>query len=178
MPYSYLNLMAKGIIRLCYRKIINASSQKVWDQYVFESSYKEFLMQSQLYNQEKKYNSFAELLINVPGAERLHFLVSAAITGYVQQLKGKVPDILNNLGKHFLEFLNYQFEIINSDIKNKATHQVAINFFSEPMTWHDTIGNYLLVSPLNSGENQDGVLTHLVQLQPFLSIYSVKNETA
>ncbi len=94
--------MAKGIIRLCYRKIIDASSQKMWDKYVFESSYTEFLMQSQLYNQEKKYNSFAELLINVPDAEKLHFLVSAAIGGYMQQLNGIVPDIIDNLGKHFL----------------------------------------------------------------------------
>ena len=166
--------MKKGIVRLCYRKIMDASSQKVWDQYVFESSYKEFMMQSQLYNREKKYNSFAELLIYVPGAEKLHFLVSSAITGYMQQLKGKVPDILNNLGKHFLEFINYQFEIINSDTKNKSAHQVAINFFSDPLVWHDAIDNYLLVSPINGKQNEDGVLSHLVQLQPFFSIYSIK----
>jgi hypothetical protein len=168
--------MAKGIIRLCYRKIIDASSQKMWDKYVFESSYAEFLMQSQLYNQEKKHNSFAELLIAVPDAEKLHFLVSAAIGGYMQQLNGIVPDILDNLGKHFLQFNNYRFEIINSDIKNKAAHQIAINFFSEPLVWHDTIDNYLLISTLGAEKNDDGVLTNLVQLQPFLSIYSIKNE--
>jgi hypothetical protein len=170
--------MAKGTIRLCYRKIIDASSQKIWDKYVFESSYAEFLMQSQLYNQVKKYNSFAELLINVPGSEKLHFLVSAAIGGYMQQLNGIVPDILDSLGKHFLSFSNYRFEIINSDIQNKAAHQVAINFFSEPLVWHDTIDNYLLISTLGAEKNEDGVLTHLVQLQPFLSIYSIKNEIA
>jgi hypothetical protein len=170
--------MAKGIIRLCYRKIIDASSQKMWDKYVFESSYAEFLMQSQLYNQEKKHNSFAELLIAVPDAEKLHFLVSAAIGGYMQQLNGIVPDILDNLGKHFLQFNNYRFEIINSDIKNKTAHQVAITFFSEPLVWHDSIDKYLLISTLGAEKNEDGVLTHLVQLQPFLSIYSIKNETA
>lgn len=168
--------MTKGVIRLCYRKIIDASSQKAWDKYVFESSYTEFLMQSQLYNQGKKYNSFAELLINVPGAENLHFLVSAAISGYMQQLNGIVPDILDNLGKHFLPFSNYRFEIINSDIKNKTVHQVAINFFSEPLAWHDSIDNYLLVSTINADKNEDGVLATLMQLQPFLSIYSIKNE--
>ena len=104
--------MAKGIIQLCYRKIIDASSQKIWDQYVFESSYKEFLMQSQLYNQEKKHTSFAELVINVPAAERLHFLVTASVIGYVQQLNQVIPEIVDNLGKHFLRFNNYRFEII------------------------------------------------------------------
>jgi hypothetical protein len=170
--------MAKGIIRLCYRKIIDTSSQKMWDKYVFESTYTELLMQAQLYNTEKKYTSFAELIINVPGADKLHFLVSAAIGGYIQQLNGIVPDILDNLGKHFLSFSNYRFEIINSDFKNKQQHQVAINFFSEPLVWHDSIDNYLLISPVNTDKNEDELLTNLVQLQPFLSIYSIKNETA
>src|SRR5687768_2918956 len=170
--------MAKKIIRLYYRKVIDASSQKTWDKYVFDSTYTEFLMQSQYYNQEKKYSSFGELIQNVPGAEKLHFLVSAAIVGYLKQLDGVVPDILNNLGKHFLKFTGYRFEIINSDIKNKTGHQVAINFFSEPLTWHDTVGGYLLVSPLNGEENEDGILTDLLQLQSFLSIYSLKEETA
>ena len=166
--------MTKEIIRLCYRKVIDASSSKKWDKYVFESTYAEFLMQAQLYNQEKKYSNFGEIIQNVPGAEKLHFLVSGAMVGYLQQLDGIVPDILNNLGKHFLRFTDYRFEIINSDIKNKASHQVAINFFSESMIWHDTIENYLLVSPVNAEKKDDGILTDLLQLQSFQSIYSIK----
>jgi len=168
--------MPKGIIRFCYRKIIDASSQKQWDKYVFESTCTEFLMQAQFYNQEKKYSRFSELLINVPSAERLHFLVSSGVTGYLQQLDGMVPDILNNLGKHFLHFKNYRFEIIESDIKDKTVHRVAINFFSGPLLWHDTINDFLLVSDPNAEKNEDGVVTELVQLQPFLSIYSLKGE--
>jgi len=168
--------MTKGIIRFCYRKIIDASSEKMWEKYVHESSYKEFLMQSQLYNQEKKYKSFAELLLNVPGAERLHFLVSAGVTGYIQQLNGVMPDILDNLGRHFIKFKDFRFEIINSDIADKSKHQVAINFFSEPMLWYDTVDNHLLLSAVSTEQNEDGVLTHLVMLQPFLSIYTIKNE--
>ena len=169
--------MGKRVIHFCYRKVIDASSKKTWDKYVFESTYTEFLMQAQFYNQEKKYTTFSELQVNVPNADKLHFLVSAAIVGYLQQLGERIPDILNNLGKHFLSFKNYRFEIINSDIKSKTSHQVAINFFSEPMIWHDTIDSYLLVSPLAGEKSDDGILTHLVQLQPFLSIYSIKEET-
>lgn len=168
--------MSKKIIRLCYRKVIDASSQKVWDQYIFDSTYKEFLMQSQFYNQEKKFSTFAEMLHHVPGAEKLHFLVSAAVTGYLQQLNGIIPDILNNLGKHFLLFENYRFEIINSDIKNKESHQVAINFFSKPLQWHDSINGHLLVSPADAATASDGLLTDMAQVQPFLSIYSLKEE--
>ncbi|WP_276499930.1 hypothetical protein [Terrimonas pollutisoli] len=168
--------MEQKIIRLRYRKIIDTASQKLWDKLVFESTYKEFLMQSQFYNQEKKHTTFAALLQHAPGAEKLHFLVSTAIVGYLQQLKGVVPDILNNVGKHFLRFENYRFELINSDIKNKSAHQAAINFFSEPLTWHDTVSNYLLVSQSSEEKTDDGVLTEMVQLQPFLSIYSLKTE--
>jgi hypothetical protein len=92
-------------------------------------------------------------------------------------MEGVIPDILNNLGKHFLRFTDCRFEIINSDIKNKTGHQVAINFFSEPLNWYDTPGGYLLISPLSGEKSEDGILTHLVQLQPFLSIYSLKEET-
>ena len=174
--YTFIK-MPKKIIRLCYRKIIDASSQQAWDKYVFESSYAEFLLQAQFYNQEKKYTSFSELLLYVPNAEKLHFLVSAAIVGYVQQLGDRFPDIPDNLGKYFLSFKNYRFEIINSDSKKKASHQVAISFFSDPLTWHDTINNYLLVSPVDGEKTGDGILTYLLQLQPFLSIYSFKEET-
>jgi len=168
--------MTNKIIRLCYRKVIDANSQKAWDKYVFESSYTEFKMQVQLYNQQKKYNSFGELVQHVPGADKLHFLVSGAVVGYLQQLDGIIPDILNNLGKHFLKFTNYRFEIINSDIQNKAVHQVAINFFSEPLVWHDTINDQLLVSPVNAKVTDDGVLTDMLELPSFLSIYSLKKE--
>ena len=169
--------MPPKIIRLCYRKIIDAASTQVWDKYVFEGSYSEFLLQAQNYTQEKKYTSFAELLLHAPNAEKLHFLVSAAVVGYVQQLGNKIPDIADNLGKQFLSFKNYRFEIINSDIKKKANHSVAINFFSEPMMWHGTIDSYMLISPADGDTTNDGKLTHLLRLQPFLSIYSIKEET-
>ncbi len=131
------------------------------------------MLQAQLYNQEKKYTSFSEIINNVQGSEKLHFLVSAAIIGYLQQLKGIVPDIANNLGKLFLPFNNYRFEINNSSIKDKTKHQVAINFYTDPITLHDTLDNQLLLSIPGNIENGE-TLTHLLPLQPFVSIYSIK----
>lgn len=161
------------VIRLLYRKIIDARSQSAWEKLVFNDSYTEFLMQAQLYNQEKKYSTFGELIAYVPNAEKLHFLVSGSVVGYLKQLNRKVPDILNNSGKLFLPFSNYKFEIINSDIKDKSKHQVAVNFMSEPLTWYDTIGNQLLVA-LNTTPVNDEILTEQFAMQPFLSIYSLK----
>jgi hypothetical protein len=168
-------MMNKRTIKLCYRKVIDSTSQKQWDKLLFEDSYREFLMQAQFYNQEKKHSAFSDIINNVPGAEKLHFLVSSSVIGYLKQLNGIVPDVLNSLGKHFLPFKNYRFEIINSDIKDKSKHQVAINFFSEPLTWHDTIGNQLLIS-LNEKDENAEYLTELFLMQPFLSIYSLKED--
>jgi len=167
--------MKKRVIRLAYRKIIDTSSRKQWEKYVFEDSYKEFLLQAQFYNQEKKYSTFGELTAHVPNAEKLHFLVSASIVGYLKQLNGKIPDILNAVGKHFLPFKSYRFEIINSDVRKKESHQVAINFLTEPMIWYDTIGSQLLVAPAdNNGAEGEEVLTELFPMQPFLTIHSLK----
>jgi hypothetical protein len=166
--------MQKGTIRLCYRKVIDAQSTRPWEKLVFEDSYAEFLMQSQLYNNEKKYATFSDIITHVPAAERLHFLVSAAVIGYLQQLQGRVPDLVNNLGRLFLPFNNYRFEIINSDIKDKTKHQVAINFFTDHLVWHDTINNQLLLSIPGNTENGE-ILTELFTLPPFVSIYSLKS---
>jgi hypothetical protein len=166
--------MQKGTIRLCYRKVIDAQSAKPWEKLVFEDSYAEFLMQSQLYNHEKKYSTFSDIITHVPAAERLHFLVSAAVIGYLQQLQGRVPDLVNNLGRLFLPFNNYRFEIINSDINDRTKHRVAINFYTDHLVWHDTINNQLLLSVPGNTENGE-VLTELFTLPPFVSIYSLKS---
>jgi hypothetical protein len=166
--------MEKRTIILGYRKIIEAASTKPWDKLVFEDSYTEFKMQAQLYNYERKYRTFAELIHYVPGAEKLHFLVSASITGYIAQLNEIIPDLLNNLGKHFLTFKNFQFEIINSDIQDKTKHQVAVNFYSEPLLWHDTIGNYLLLSAKTDSGNTWS--THLFGISPYVNIHSISYE--
>ncbi|WP_324675343.1 hypothetical protein [Hymenobacter sp. GOD-10R] len=164
--------MSKRLITLCYRKVIDSSATKPWEKMVFEDTYAEFRMQAQLYNQEKRYRTFGELLHHAPGADKLHFLVSAAAVGYLQQLNGVVPDVLNNLGKHFLKFSKFQFELINSDLLDKSKHQVAINFYAEPLVWHDTIGTYLLVSEQQAGGE---TLTNLFQLQPYLAIHALQN---
>lgn len=159
-------------ITLCYRKIIDINNSKPWDQLVFEDSYKEFKMQAQLYNQDKQYHTFSELVYHVKGADRLHFLVSGAIINYLKQLNEVIPEIANNIGRQFLTFKQFKFEIINSDLRNMAKHVIAINFYSEPLIWHETIGSYLLTSPQQA--KSDEILTDLFTIQPYLTIHSIK----
>lgn len=167
--------MSKRIIRLVYRKIIDATAQNVWEKYVFDATYAEFLMQSQLYNTEKRYTAFSELKNNLLNADKLHFLVSASVVPYLKQLNAKMPDILNNLGKLFVPFSDYKFEIIESDIRDKAKHRIAVEMYSDALTWIDTIDNQLLVSVHPDKEDSDAdVLTEMFVMQPYLSIHSIK----
>jgi hypothetical protein len=111
----------------------------------------------------------------VPGAERLHFLVSPSIVDYLRQLNGKMPNIANVIDKRFVPFKNYRFEIINSDTRDILKHQIAINFISDPLTWYDTIGDKLLVAvEAEKTDEREETLTEMFAMQPFLSIYSIK----
>lgn len=161
------------IISFCYRKIIDTASSRAWERLVFEDSYTEFKMQAQRFNERGRYSSFAEMLHNNSAAEQLHFLTAGTAAGYVKQLHGKIPDILNTLGKQFLSFKNFRFEIINSDIKDISKHKVAINFFSEEVIWICSAGDVMILS-LNEYANHAEQLTETFIMPPFVSIYSIK----
>ena len=168
--------MAKGLIQLCYRKIIDAGSQKAWDKYVFEDTYMEFFMQAQTHNRDGKFGTFREITENVQAAKNLTYLVSTAAFNYIRQLNDIVPDIANVYGKLCLPFNQFKFEIIHSDVKDKASHKVAIYFYSEPLTWIDTINGILLIAygdQRNQIDRGEEVATEMIALQPFLNISSV-----
>lgn len=170
--------MAKGIIRLCYKKIIDISAEKQWEKYVFEDTYREFFMQSQFYNQEGKYHTFQELITNVPGADKLHYLVSTAAINYIRQLNDLIPDITNAHQQLCLPFKNFRFEITQSHAKRKEEHKIAIYFYTEPITWIDTIDNQLLIAYGNQNDkvrSGEEIQTDLITLQSFLSISSFQN---
>ncbi len=171
-------LMQQKFIRISYTKKINSSNTALWDQFVFNISWQELLMQSQFYNQQQQHTTFRQLVQQVPSAEKLHFLVSTSVVGYLKQLNGIVPDVLNKRGMPFLLFNDFKFEIIDSDLNDQSKHEVQLIFFSDPVIWHETIGDTLLISNPNEPLTKDGALTHLLQLQPALDIYSYKTITA
>ena len=165
--------MANRLITLGYRKLIDASATRPWDKLVFTATYREFCLQAQYFNQEKRYRSLAELFQHEPGATQLPFLTSAAVRGYMQQLNGQVPDVVDNLGRYFLRFTQFQFELLASDVLDQTRHQVAITFYSEPLVWHDTVGPYLLVSDPTAAATAGETPTRLFQIQPYLAIHSL-----
>jgi hypothetical protein len=165
----------KGLIRFTYAKIIDSSATKAWDRVVLEETYQEFFMQAQYFNQTTSWLTFQELLDNVPGADRLHYLTSRAAMGYLQQLNQRIPDLVTVLGKRCVPFTQFNFEILASHVQHKEAHKVAIYFYSDPLTWIDTVGDQLLISHGDQREAlQMGseVTTDLIPMQPNLSISS------
>ena len=163
--------MSNWNVRIVYRKIIGANDPGAWEQLVSADTYQELLLQVQNFDREGAYPAYATLLYHVPAAKKLDFLVSMAITGYMQQLNGLIPDVKNALGKRFLPFHDYRFEIIHSNTRDRTVHTVAVNFYSDWIRWLDTVGDQLVLSVK---EENGEVLTELLPLRPFISIYAVK----
>ncbi len=170
----------KGIVKLVYSKIIDAGSAGVWNKNVFADTHREFFMQAQQFDQPGRFQTFQEILANIPQAENMNYLVSTAAAGYLKQLNGKFPDVLNTLGKTCVPFRNFRFEVIQSHRSNKALHKVAIHLYSDPLTWIDTIDRLFIFgtdsereSLLNDGETE----THSIVLLPNVGICSFRNFT-
>jgi hypothetical protein len=156
-------------IRLAYRIVIDNSSTFVWDKYVFEDTYKEYLMQHQLFNsKENPKPTFRELVSENEKANQLHFLVGMAANGYIEQLKGKFHRVTDVLGNHFFSFTNFQLDIINTDITDSSKHKIGLTFYSPLLVLLDTTNNHYLVS--TEVEKENGFQTLMFTMQPNLAI--------
>ena len=165
--------MQKGLVKLAYRQVINADSKGSFERNVLNTSYEEFFMKSQAYNQEQKFKTFKEIVANDAKANSLHYKSGFAIGTLIQQLNNKIPELRDALDKS-LSFEGYMFEIIDSDITNAAAHKVAIIYTTGTFTCFGTIGDYLLLAEgdkLNQPESEP-IETVTLKMQNGLSIFS------
>lgn len=169
-------LLTMKVISFVYKKYISAQSEGAWEKMVFADSYREFCMQGQLFGNEGKCLSFAQMQATLPRASQLHHLVSTSVIGYLRQLQSVIPDLRDSVGQLFLSFDQYRFEIIASHLQQQSQHQVAISFYSHPMRWHDAIGEKLLLSNADAVVGNGEYETHLFTLPAHTGIYLYKNE--
>lgn len=156
-------------IRFAYRILIDSKAQSLVEKYIFEDTYKEYLLQHQLFNsKENPKATFRELLHENPKAEQLHFLLHIAANGYLEQLNGLIYKVPDFLGKNYMPFESFQLDIINTDITDITKHKIGITFYSPLLLWLDTINNCFLVS--QQIENQNNFETMMFQFQNNLSI--------
>ena len=156
-------------IRLALRVVIDADSTAAWDKYIFEDTYKEYLMQQQLFNTaDIPATTFRELLSINPKAEQLHFLTGMAADSYVSQLKGSYYRLTDVLGNTFFPFTGYRLDIVNTDVAAISRHKVGITLFSPVLTYLGILNNCYMVS--KDVTEQQGYETIMFPVQPQLAI--------
>lgn len=156
-------------IRLACRMVIDSTATGAWERYIYEDTYKEYLMQQQLYNnKENPSTTFRELLAENSKAEKLHYLTGIAAHNYIQQLKGQFYKVADVLGNNFFPFEGYRVDIVNTDITTITKHKIGITFYSPMLTYLGVVNNCYLVSA-NVSQNT-GYETIMFPVQPGLSI--------
>lgn len=156
-------------IRLALRVVVGESSASLWEKYIFEDTYKEYVMQQQRFNdKENPVNTFRELLVVNPAADQLHFLTGIAAENYIAQFKNRFYRYTDILGSTFFPFTGYRLDIINTDVTDISKHKIGITFFSPLFTFLGMMNNAYLVSE-NTEENK-GYETVMFPVQPQFSV--------
>ena len=163
--------MEKALIKLSFRQIIDMHARTSFEKDVFHESYNEFLMQVQAYNKEQQFNTWEQVRAANPKAGSLNYKVGFSIGLFVKRLQQQIPGLSDNLGNP-VAFDAHRFEIITSDITNKAAHQVSIVYTTGTLTLLGVSGEYMLLAAddqLNNPKQQE-VQTFMIKMQPHLSI--------
>jgi len=140
-------MMQFSKIRMAFRLLIDSSATVTWQKYVFEDTYREYLMQQQLYTTpENPKPTFRELLHENEKAEKLHFLIGIAAEPYIRQLKGNIYELPDALGNSYLPFVNYKLDIVNTDSNDQSRHKIGITFYTPLLVLVDIVNNQYLLS--------------------------------
>src|SRR5215831_15194756 len=144
--------MQNALIQLAYRQVITEQCKSSFEQNVWLISYNEFLLKSQAYNLDRKFNTFQEIVNNDGRANSLHYKLSFPVLPFVEQLQKKIPLLTDNAGKNIV-FNSRQFELIDSDIRNRSQHTIAINYYTETISSKETRGEYMLLAMGDRSDN-------------------------
>ena len=159
--------MAKAIVKLAYKQVIDASSTGNFEKSVLFASYQEFLLKSQAYNPGNRLKTFSEMKNNDGRANSLHYKLSFSVGYCIEMLKNTIPGITDNLGNNIL-FEVPRFELIASDITTIDAHKVAIIYTTGDLTLLNTFGEYMVLALPDSAE------TFTVKMQDKLSVINYK----
>jgi len=160
--------MAKALIKLAYKQVIDIKSEGDFERNIFHVTYQEFLLKSQAYNPEGKFKTFAELKANDGRANSLNYKLSFAIVHFIAGLNNKMPGIKDNAGKN-PAFETPKFELIESDITDKMAHKVAIQYCTGVLTLLDTIEDYMILAVGDISIEQPSE-TFTLRMRPGLSV--------
>jgi len=158
-------------IKFAYRQVIGMSGNTDFERTVFNDTFREFSMQAQVYNPDKKFRTLHELIQNNPKANSLHYKVGFSIGLYVKELKDTISGLFDMMDRS-VSFSTHRFEIIESDILDKSKHRVAILYESGPVTLLGIVSDFLILTKRDklSASLNEPVDVFMLRLQPGLSI--------
>lgn len=164
--------MNKPLIRLAYRQVIDSSSKGEFESNIFNDTHAEFLMQIQSWQTDPSYVSWKDFKENIEDLEeKLNFKVGMAIGGYMSELYHEIPHLAEAHAKPLL-FENYKFEIVDTSIKSRAVHKIALTYYTGTFSLLGTIGDNLLLKEGVYNPFLGAVDTILLKLVPGLTISS------
>ena len=104
----------------------------------------------------------------------LSYKAGLAFGQQVAKLNKSIPGLTDTLGLQQLPFDYYDFLILETDTRKRASHKVAIIYRTATLTLFETIGENLLVALGDATQFEADAFfeTFLLKLQPNLSIWS------
>ncbi|EHQ30867.1 hypothetical protein [Mucilaginibacter paludis] len=162
--------MAKALIKLAYKQVIDSSASSDFERSVFSTSYQEFLMKSQAYNMDRIFRSFDDIKAHDGRANSLHYKLSIAVTHLIDKLDYKIPGLKDHLGND-VAFEIPEFKLLSSDILDSSAHRISINYITGIFTLFKAMNEYLLLAPGDQSKKNEPVETFLISIQPNLSIF-------
>ncbi len=168
--------MAKALIKLAYRQIIDANSTSDFEKRIFHDSYAEFLMKIQAYNPENKFSKYSDIVANDGRANSLHYKCSFAVLHHIEELKNKIPGLQDAAGRFNIPFDVPEFKVLESGISDKSIHKVGIIYVTNVFTLVDSFGEYLLLSLGDQSEaiTNPGLDTFTIKMQENLSVVNYR----
>src|SRR5882757_860494 len=85
-------------IKITWRRVIDHSTEDIFEKKVLYYSYQEFLLKAQAYNPEGKFQTFSELKANDGRANSLHYKSGFGIIGFIDALNKQIPYLMDTLG--------------------------------------------------------------------------------
>jgi hypothetical protein len=169
-------IMAKALIKLACRQIIDSNSSTDFEKKIFSDSYAEFQMKIQAYNQENKFLRYSEIVANDGRANSLHYKCSFAVLHHIEALKNKIPGLMDSAGRFSIPFAVPEFKLLESGIADNSLHKVAIIYTTDILTLVDSFGEYLVLATGNQSASvaNPGLETFTVKMQDNLSVINYR----
>ena len=154
-------------VKIAFRQIIDAKSTGEFEKNIFNDSFSEFYLQAQAYNPNRQFRTLREMVEHNPKANSLHFKVGFSIGLYTQSLEKTIPGLTDSIGK-IVPFESHEFEILHSDVTNKAAHRVAITYITPSLDLFAVSGGFLVLGQYSNQNAATSTLT--ISMQQNLSI--------